>query len=203
MNCTGESALRRSWRSGMRRPPGRPKADDGPLGAEACGSLPACAGRDRRKRRRVLRRHVQGVHAVTTVGAREGLHHSRRARRGFCGMSRKAQNPRQAWPACLVLQRSGSPAKPRPRRGSAQNGPFAHQTACVCLGHTTRGVGGQIIPFWTRTRMAGAMQTFPRHFSAASHAVRAPSAPQSGDPAQEKPRARGRRSSHPRWGIPR
>ena len=42
------------------------------------------------------------------------LSDSRRARRGFCEMSRKAQNPRQAWTACLVLQRSGSLAKPRP-----------------------------------------------------------------------------------------
>jgi hypothetical protein len=108
---------------------------------------------------------------------REGLNKSRRARRGFCGTSRKAQNPRQAWTACLVLQRrvthplggcvrdapygparpSGRawPAKPRPRRGSAQSkrggvcgpigpdrrahpagcadGPFVHPIACVCL----------------------------------------------------------------------
>ena len=65
--------------------------------------------------------------------AKGDLPDSHRARRGFCGMSRKAQNPRQAWTACLVLQRRGSPAKPRPRRGSAKNGPFAHQIACVCL----------------------------------------------------------------------
>ena len=73
---------------------------------------------------------------------RDALHNSRCARRGFCGMSRKAQNHAPS--------------------GSAQNGPFAHQTACVCLRHTTRSVGGQIIPFWTRTRMAGVMQSIPK-----------------------------------------
>ena len=42
--------------------------------------------------------------------------------------------------------------------GSAQNGPFAHQTACVCFGRALHGVGVQIIPFRIRTRMAGVKQ---------------------------------------------
>ena len=109
----------------------------------------------------ILLRECQAPRKRVSHTFRDALPNSRRARRGFCGMSRKAQNPRQGCTPCLVLQRSGSPAKPRPRRGSIQNGPFAHQTACVCLGHTTRGVGGQIIPFWARTRMAGVLQRAP------------------------------------------
>ncbi|MFZ9298781.1 MAG: hypothetical protein ACO24Y_10620, partial [Hylemonella sp.] len=40
-----------------------------------------------------------------------------------------------------------------------QNGPFAHQTPCVCVQHTQRGLGGQIIPFWIRTRMTEVLET--------------------------------------------
>jgi MoxR-like ATPase len=120
-----------------------------------------------------------------TVYVEDALHNSRRARRGFCGMSRKAQNPRQAWTACLVLQRSvthpladafavrpmgrhGRPAVLGPQNrapsGSAKNGPFAHQTARLCEQHRPRGLGGQIIPFFDSNAHGGSIGHHPQEF---------------------------------------
>ena len=67
----------------------------------------------------------------TRTAARDALHNSRRARRGFCGMSRKAQNPRQGFRLAWFCNAADRP----------QN-------------HAPCGVR-------TETRMAGVMQSIP------------------------------------------
>src|SRR6185369_7896287 len=44
--------------------------------------------------------------------------------------------------------------------GSVKNGPFAHQVPGPCGQHGLRNIGGQIIPFLSRARMAGLVQSF-------------------------------------------
>ncbi len=46
--------------------------------------------------------------------------------------------------------------------GSDKNGPFAHQVPGPCVKHGLRNVGGQIIPFLSRARVAALIQSFPR-----------------------------------------
>jgi len=46
-----------------------------------------------------------------------------------------------------------------PREGSAQNGRLTQLLLLVCQGHTAHQAGTPSIPFWTRTRMAGVLNT--------------------------------------------
>jgi len=46
-------------------------------------------------------------------------------------------------------------------KGSDKNGPFAHQVPGRCAQHRLRNVGGQIIPFLSRARVAALIQSLP------------------------------------------
>src|SRR5450830_262865 len=69
-------------------------------------------------------------HFITARRGRDALHNSRRARRGFCGMSREAQNPRQGWRLawfCNEVDRpqNHAPEGVRPKTGALPTKPLA------------------------------------------------------------------------------
>jgi hypothetical protein len=55
------------------------------------------------------------------------------------------------------IARKTAPRRVRPKTGALPTKPLARS-----YGYVTRGVGEQFIPFLTRTRMAGLMQSIPR-----------------------------------------